>query len=178
MLKLQFPKLVKFICGFIYSSEESYQRIKNILQRKFGTVDFESRSIEFTFTDYYEKEMGKNLKRRFVSFRKLQHPERFISIKLFCLKLEKRFARDNKRLINVDPGYLNEAKLVLTTTKDFSHRIYLSKGVYTEVTLLFKKGDFCSLETTFPDYRTDTYKEIFHTIRDTYCQNLKDDHRR
>ncbi|MCF7907690.1 MAG: DUF4416 family protein [Candidatus Omnitrophica bacterium] len=176
MLKLQFPKPVKFICGFIYSTEKSYQQVKSILESKFGKVDFETQPIDFTFTDYYEEEMGKNLKRRFISFRKLQNPKRFTTIKLFCLKLEKKFALNNKRQINIDPGYLNEAKLVLTTTKDFSHRIYLDKGIYAEITLLFKDGAFCNLETTFPDYRTKTYKGIFHLIRDTYRQNLKNEY--
>lgn len=174
MLKLQFPKPVKFICGLIYSSEKSYQKVKSIFQKKFGPIDFESQLINFAFTNYYEKEMGPGLKRRFISFKKLQSPEHFVSIKLFCLELEKKFALDNKRLINIDPGYLNEARLVLTSTKDFSHRIYLNKGVYAEVTLRFKGNAFCSLETTFPEYRTDLCKSMFHSIRTSYRQNLED----
>lgn len=132
--------------------------------------------MDFTSTDHYEKEMGANLKRRFISFKKLQKPKRFAAIKLFCIKLERKFSSNNKRLINIDPGYINEAKLVLTTTKDFSHRIYLNKGIYAEVTLVFKEGNFSSLETTFPDYRTDTYRDIFHSIRDTYRKDLKNEH--
>ena len=78
MLELQFPQPVIFICAFIYSKEEVYQQTKTILQKKFGLVDLESPAIKFTFTDYYQKEMGSGLKRRFISFKKLQKPDRFV----------------------------------------------------------------------------------------------------
>jgi len=173
MLKLQFPESVKFICGFIYVEEKTYQQAKHILERKFGPIDYESQEINFNFTDYYQPEMGPGLKRRFISFKSLRLPEKFVSIKLFCVKLERKFASKGKRTVNIDPGYINEAKLVLTTTKDFSHRIYLGKGVFAEVTLSFKEGNFHHSLTTFPDYRTDLYKSIFNSIRKTYRQDLR-----
>ena len=173
MFTKQIPLPVKFICGFIYSQENIYLKTKAILEKRFGKIDFESQPIDFTFTNYYQPEMGQSLTRRFVSFKKLQKCEKFVDIKLFCLKIEKKYAPRGKRIVNIDPGYLNEAKLVLTTTKDFAHRIYLSKTIYAEVTLRFEKGAFCELETTFPDYRTDTYKEIFHSIRNIYHAQIK-----
>ena len=94
------------------------------------------------------------------------------------MKIEKKYVVEGKRKINIDPGYLNEAKLVLTTAKDFSHRIYLGKGVYAEVTLYFHKGKFCDFPTTFPDYRTRSYKDIFHSIRSIYRQNVKNGYQR
>ncbi len=173
MLKLNFPKPVKFISGFIYNNEKVYLETKKILSKKFGKTDYESNKINFDSTNYYYPEMGKPLFRKFLSFLHLKDPCQFIEIKLFCLKLEKKFAEKNLRIINIDPGYLNEAKLVLTTTKDFSHRIYLGKGVYAEVTLTFKGGGFSDLPTTFPDYRTDTYKDIFKKIRKIYITQTK-----
>ena len=161
MFTKQIPLPVKFISGFIYSKENTYLETKAILEKKFGKIDFESQPIDFTFTDYYNQEMGQPLTRRFLSFEKLQKCEKFVDIKLFCLKVEKKFAPGDRRIINIDPGYINEAKLVLTTTKDFSHRIYLGKGVYGEVTLRFEKGAFCELPTTFPDYRTDICNWLF-----------------
>ena len=175
MLKLQIPESVKFICGFIYAREGSYQQTRHVLERKFGPIDYESEKIDFSFTDYYQPEMGSGLKRCFISFKKLRSPEQFISIKLFCIKLEKKFAFKGKRSINIDPGYVNEAKLVLTTTKDFSHRIYLGKGIFAEVTLKFKEGSFQHSLTTFPDYRTDLYKDIFKAIRKAYRQDLSNE---
>jgi len=173
MLHLQPPLPVKFICTFIYSGENIYAKTKKILEKKFSKIDFESQLIDFNFTDYYYREMGKPLYRRFVSFEKLINPDQFVKIKLYCVKLEEKFAIDEKRIINIDPGYLNEAKLVLTTTKDFSHRIYLNHGVFAEVTLTFSEGKFCDLPTTFPDYRTKRYKDIFLKIRSIYQKNIK-----
>ena len=173
MFELRFPKPVKFICGFIYPENNPYQQVKKNLERKFGKIDFESQKITFNYTDYYQKEMGPDLLRRFISFRRLKLPQDLLKLKLFCLKLERKFAPDNKRRINIDPGYLNESKLVLATTKDFSHRLYLNKGIYAEVTLLFKDGNFSDLATTFPDYRTKEYKDIFMSMRLIYRQDLK-----
>ncbi|MCF7887354.1 MAG: DUF4416 family protein [Candidatus Omnitrophica bacterium] len=173
MLKLNFPKPVKFIAAFICTNNIIYQKTKKILTKKFGKIDYESNEINFNSTGYYNPEMGKSLFRRFISFKKLKDPAQFIKIKLFCLKLEKKFAKNNKRTINIDPGYIHEAKLVLATTKDFAHRIYLGKGIYAEVTLFYKDSYFQHLPTTFPDYRTDNYKNIFQQIRNIYIGQKK-----
>lgn len=177
------PLPVKFICGFIYSQTSVYNKALSILQNKFGQVDFESKIIPFNFTDYYKKEMGKDLLRRFISFKNLKNPADSVKIKLFCIKLEKKFSRYVRtglcacpsRTINIDPGYINEAKLVLTTTKDFHHRIYLNKGIFAEVTLSYNsdKKNFDDFSTTFPDYRTQKYKDIMLEIRNLYRKQLK-----
>lgn len=172
MLNINLPLPVKFFCGFIYAKEDSYQESKQIFINKFGSIDFESQAIEFTFTEYYKPEMGMPLWRKFISFKDLQDPDNFVGIKLDCIEIEKRFAKDNKRVVNIDPGYINEAKLVLTTTKDFSHRIYLSKGIFAEITLSFQNGEFRDYPTTFPDYRTKIYKDIFIKIRDLYRRQI------
>ena len=168
MLEFQSPLKVKFVCGLIFHTEGVYTGTKSTLEKKFGPIDMESEPIAFNFTDYYEKEMGKNLIRRFITFKKLQDPAAFVTIKRFCVKLEKKFSINHARRINIDPGYINESKLILTTTKDFSHRIYLGKGVFAEITLNYRGKGFKDHETTFPDYRTDTYKNIFLKIRETY----------
>lgn len=172
MLKFQIPLPVKFICGLIYKEENIYIKTKDTLQKKFGIIDFESEKIDFVFTDYYNSETGTPLYRRFISFKKLPAANRFIKIKLFCVKLEKKLSTRGRRKINIDPGYLNEAKLILMTTKDFYHRIYLDKGVYAEVTLHYRDGKFQDFPTTFPDYRSQNYKDIFLQIRRIYRQQL------
>jgi len=173
MLQIHLPLPVKFICGFIYSTEKIYQSTKKYLERKFGPIDFECERIDFTFTEYYHPEMGKPLSRRFVSFKNLRKSDQFVNIKLYCIKLEKKFALSLHRRINIDPGYVNEAKLILTTTKDFAHRIHLGKGIYAEVTLYYLKDCFSYVPTTFPDYRTPQYKKIFFDIRKIYRQQIR-----
>jgi hypothetical protein len=173
MLGLSRPKKCKLIFALIYSSEQAYKKARLSLAKKFGPIDFESSPIDFDFTDYYRQEMGSNLKRRFVCLKKLIEPRSIAKVKLFTVKLEKRLAILNKRRINIDPGYINEAKLVLSTTKDFSHRIYLDNNIFAEVTLLYKDGGFKNLPWTFPDYRTKAYKEILTKIRKIYKEDLK-----
>ncbi len=173
MLQIKLPLAVKLVCGFICSSEQNYKRSKNDLIKKFGEVDFETPPLVFNFTDYYASEMGQPLFRWFVAFKTLINPSRLAAIKLFSLKIEKKYAPGGKRTVNIDPGYLNAAKLVLATTKDFAHRIYLGKGIYAEVTLFFKQGKFRVLPTTFPDYRTSGYQDAFQSIRKIYCGQIK-----
>jgi len=175
MLRKQPPSTVKLICAFIYSREDIYERVITFLAQKYGKIDFQSPAIDFNFTDYYEPEMGKNLTRRFISFDKLVNADRLADIKDFCIKIEKKFAPAQKRRINIDPGYINEAKLVLATTKDFHHRIYLKNGIFAEITLAYsaKEKNFTDLSTTFPDYRTKEYKEILLHIRGLYRSRLK-----
>jgi len=117
--------------------------------------------------------MGKDLKRKFISFQKLIPPPRISEIKLFTNGIEKRFAKVNKRRINIDPGYLNSAKLVLATTKDFSHRIYLRKGIFAELTLFYEDKKFHPLKWTYPDYCSQPYYDILNRIRDIYVEQIK-----
>ncbi|MBN2482583.1 MAG: DUF4416 family protein [Candidatus Omnitrophica bacterium] len=173
MLTFHFPKKVKFICALIYQDETVYSKVKVLLERKFGALDFESKPILFDFTDYYCAEMGGGLTKRLVAFKKLQDAARFVQIKRSCVALETRYSRDTRRSINIDPGYLNEAHLVLTSTKDFYHRLYLGKGVFAEVTLYYAHRQFQDLPWTYPDYRTGAHKEMLMQIRNVYVGQIK-----
>ena len=95
--------------------------------------------MSFDFSSYYNPEMGQNLKRLWISFEKLFFSSELASIKVFTNSLEDSFAVNCKRQINIDPGYITPANVVLATTKDYSHRIYLDKGIYGEVTTIYKK---------------------------------------
>ena len=77
-----------------------------------------------------------------------------------------------RRRVNLDPGYVDQAKLVLATTKDRQHRLYLGRGIYGEVTLRFTGGRFEPWEWTYPDYRTPEYRVFFETVRRRYRQQL------
>ncbi|MBU0633530.1 MAG: DUF4416 family protein [Candidatus Omnitrophica bacterium] len=160
---------VKLIIGLI-GKEEIFNRVKKILIQKFGGIDFENPVLDFNFTDYYELEMGGNLKRQFLSFKRQILPDKVASIKIYTNSLEKRFsAAGGRRRVNIDPGYLTLSKLVLATTKDYQHRIYLGKGIFAEVTLRFKDKSFREWEWTYPDYRSREYIDIFNYIRNNLC---------
>jgi len=168
-----YPQHRKLIVGFIYKDEKDLKRVELILSRRYGPVDHRSPELSFTYTKYYEDEMGSNLKRRFVSFGRLLLTDRCWRVKLFTNRIESRFSAKGKRVINIDPGYITLGKLVLFTTKDYTHRLYLGDGIFGESTLQFKDGSFRAWEHTYPDYRTEEYIIYFNTVRDIYQKQLK-----
>ena len=164
---------VKLIIGFIFKEEGVCNKAKIFLERRFGKIDFESQTLPFIHTNYYEKEFGKDLKRRFVSFKKLISPLSLPKIKITTNKIEKKLSRGLNRLINIDPGYLDSSKLILASTKDYRHRIFLNKGIYAEVTLFYQNKAFKPWEWTYPDYKTPEYIAIFNQIREIYAKQVK-----
>lgn len=166
---------VKLVIGFIFKDEDVFNKTKTILEKKFGRIDFESKILSFDHTTYYEKELGKPLKRRFISFKRLISCQNLPKIKIITNRLENRLlTSQSNRTINIDPGYLNHAKLILASTKDYKHRIYLNQGIYAEVTLFYEAKSFRPWEWTYPDYKTDEYIAIFNLMREIYVKQVKD----
>ncbi len=163
---------VKLFSGFIFSEQPVLARAVASLRKRFGPPDLESPAIDFLHTSYYEKEFGPGLKKKFISFGKLVPAGALLRAKLFTNALESRSARDGRRLINIDPGYLTLPKVVLATTKDFCHRIYMDKGIYEEVTLVFRGGSFQPWEWTYPDFRTPEYIAFFNQLRSIYARQI------
>lgn len=161
------PTKAKLIIGMFSNDESLFKKAQKELEKKYGKVDFESGLLDFNFTDYYQKELGENLKKKFISFKKMIDYDDLPDIKISTNKIEDKFIKKGRRKINIDPGYLTLAKLVLATTKDHVHRIYLYKGIYAEVTLHYKNKSFRPWSWTYPDYRSRKYREIFEQIRNT-----------
>ncbi|MDD5079255.1 MAG: DUF4416 family protein [Candidatus Omnitrophica bacterium] len=172
MGKIIKPQPVKLILALIFRDKLSYSKTLRILSKKFGRVDFESPVFNFNVTDHYEKEIGRDLFRRFISFNKLIPPEALSRIKILTNKIEKKLSCKKGRTVNIDPGYLDMAKLVLATTKDYMHRIYLGRGIYAEITLSYQGKSFRPWDWTYPDYRTDAYIRLFNHIRHIYAQQI------
>ena len=168
------PHPVKLIVGFIYKDRSTLEKTESILKRHYGSLDFQSKILPFTHTDYYKVEFGPGLKRKFISFKSLIFPQKLAAIKVFTNSIEKKFSINSRRLINIDPGYIDLPKLVLASAKDFSHRIYIGQGIHAEVTLSYQGKAFKCHEWTFPDYRTPEYIEIFTKIREIYFKQVRD----
>lgn len=164
---------VKLIIGFIYKDASIFQKAKALLEKKFGPPDFESDKIPFSHTGYYEPEMGKSLARSFIGFKKLIAPQRLSRIKLLTNKIENKFSKRGLRQVNIDPGYLELSKLILASTKDYFHRIYLDKGIFAELTLIYRGQTFQPLEWTYPDYGSGEYITIFNRMRAIYAKQIK-----
>lgn len=178
MARPKAPKPVKLLVGLLGSDVDLLRRARQLLTKQYGPVDLESSIWPFDQTDYYEAEMGPDLRRWFLTFVEPISPEQIAEIKRSTNELEERIAGDAllpdiARPVNIDPGYLNLHKLVLATTKDAGHRIYLGRGIYAEVTLRFANGAWRAHPWTYPDYQRAEALEFFATARDQY----KDDPR-
>jgi hypothetical protein len=169
-----FSKKVKLFCGIIFSDEHIKQDSFHALENKFGKIDFISDTMPFDFSSYYNPEMGQNLKRLWISFENLIFSSALASIKVFTNSLEDSFAVNCKRQINIDPGYITPANVVLATTKDYSHRIYLDNGIYGEVTTIYKKNGYIKLPWSYPDYLSDIATKFLLEARQTLISHLKE----
>ncbi len=165
---------VQLFCGIIFAPQTPLEEIRAGLQASLGAIDFESSVFPFNFTDYYKPEMGGGLKRIFFAFDRLVPPDDIVYIKNKTNELEKQYIRHGARgrTVNLDPGYITLAKMVLATTKDYNHRIYLRDGIFAEITLNFKKPSFEPYPWTYPDYQTPEYIDFFNTLRERYKRKL------
>jgi hypothetical protein len=168
---------VKLICGFIFCDQDILRLAVERLQVRLGVIDLYSEIFPFIHTDYYTREMGSGLSRLFVAFRRLIRCEQLPEIKILTNGLEENLALDSakglRRRINIDPGYLEASKLVLASTKNFSHRIYLGRGIYGEVTLRYRANRFEPLDWTYPDYQDIHLLDFLKQARRLYMDRIR-----
>ncbi|HAW49842.1 TPA: DUF4416 domain-containing protein [bacterium] len=176
MGKIQEPKKAKLVVGMISQDYSLFEKVDTALSEKFGEIDIKSCIFPFDYTSYYNEEMGEGLKRKFVAFKRLIDQDVLPEIKLWTNEFEVFFSLNGKRRVNIDPGYITERKLVLASTKDSYHRIYLGRGIYGEITLYFHNGKFLDFPWTYPDYREDKTKEFLIAARKIYLKERKKDY--
>jgi hypothetical protein len=137
---------------------------------RYGSIRFASPPFDFTETDYYTPTMGPGLKKQFLVFEQLVDPASLAGVKRETNDWEADYAAGGQhaepRPLNLDPGYITPAKLVLASTKDHAHRISLRDGIFAEVTLVYRQRKWCPLEWTYPDYRRDDYQQFFTQCRE------------
>jgi hypothetical protein len=177
MWELQNPKPVKLIIGILAANETALAAAVKAISKSFGVIDLTSDVWPFTQTDYYKDELGPNALRQFVTLEKLIDPGKLAQIKHDTNSLEQQLADSLKlslpRPVNLDPGFIEPSKLILASTKNFSHRIYIGNKMFAEVTLMYEKGNWRHFEYTFPDYRQSCYQNFFTKIRTRLLEQLK-----
>ena len=173
------PLPVKAIIGVLTADPNLLPTVYTELARRLGPIDYTSELMPFKSTAYYEAEMGPDIQRQFISFERLIDAGTLAEMKLFTNEVEQVFAikksKGAARRVNLDAGYICLAKLVLGSTKDHAHRIYLSDGIYAEITLRFYRRTFQPWEWSYPDYRLPTYITIFNHIRKIYRNQLENE---
>lgn len=168
------PKPAKLIASLISRWDDLIHLALEVMTERLGPIDYKGPLLPFTFTAYYHREMGEGLVRRLVSFEELIMPDYLPSIKLWTNDLEGLFSQNGKRRVNIDPGYLNQHHLILATTKEAPHRPYLGKGIYADLTLVYRYGKLEPLWWTYPDYASQELREILEGIRHRYLKQLKE----
>ncbi|MCX8069708.1 MAG: DUF4416 family protein [Thermodesulfovibrionales bacterium] len=159
------PQKVMLFCALLYGDEEIFWKTLKVLETNFGEIAFYSPALKWDFSTYYQKELGDNLKRRYLFFVNLIEPDSLSKIKITTNSIEQDFCINGNRSVNIDPGYITPAKVVLASTKDYSHRIYLSDGIYGEITLIYQKGAFHPHINTYRDYCSKEHQFYFHIGR-------------
>lgn len=161
--------MVKLIIAIMYpkNKKKIYNLTKIYLEKKFDKIEKESRPYNFDkFTKYYQKEMGKNLIKRFIIFKKPIKKDNLAKIKLFTTKIEKKYSKNNKRQINLDPGYLTKTDLVLASfKKGTNYKKKISKKVYAHTILEFKGNEVITFWHTFPDYGVKQNQKFFIKVK-------------
>ena len=168
---------VKFFVGMLSAYPSAFTDAESALVEAFGPVDLRSDLFAHEFTEYYRDEMGHPLVRLFISFERLIGPDQLAAIKRLTNEVENRMAATSEwpvaRPMNLDPGYIAPSKLVLASTKDFSHRIHIAGGIYAEVTLRYVRGVWREHEWTYPDFRTVAYHAFFTKVRSRLMEQRK-----
>ncbi len=171
------PSPVKLIVGILAADERCRQAAVETVAAEFGAMDLLSEVWPFTQTDYYRDETGEHILRQFVSFETCIDPGKLAAIKhrtnAMEVELAARLNYGLSRPVNLDPGIIEPSKLVLASTKNFAHRIYIGQNMYAEVTLMFHQGHWQSFPFTFPDFRPERYHPFLSKVRERLVEQRR-----
>jgi len=174
---ISLPEPVKAVCGVLFHSGVELASVEEALAPAFGAVDLRSDVWDFDFTTHYESETGPNIQRALLAFDELMDPGHLAAAKVHTNQLELDLAAvldcDAPRPVNLDPGYVDLARLVLASARDRDHRVYLGRGIYGEATLRYCRGRLEPWEWTYPDYRTGPYLAFFEQVRARYVEQRR-----
>lgn len=163
------PEAALLFTGTLYNAPEIFEKAKKVLRENFGEILHISPAMPWDYSNYYKDELGWPLYRSFIFFKNIIDPVTIADIKLKAIEIERYFSRNDRRQINLDPGYLTLSKVVLTSTKNYAHRIYLGKGIYGEVTLIYRDKTYNPHLYTYRDYKDNI--NIFMKVRG-FLKNL------
>jgi hypothetical protein len=167
------PKPVRYFASIIYREGGMIPEVEGELIALLGNIVLRTDPVIFLHTTYYEREMGKDLLRYFLLFKPLRDREELSSVKLATNDIETSTLEEGMRTINIDPGYIALEHVILATTKGFAHRIYLGKGIFGDLTLMYSGGTFKPLPWTYPDYGSAEMISLLNCWREDYKGDLR-----
>ena len=158
------------VVGVLYKEDAFFAKAVSLLQKKFGPC-YEGVSYLFSFTDYYEDEMGSDLKKKFIVFEMPVEISELASAKVFTNALEDSFRVNGRRPVNLDPGYLTPKELVLASVKKKPYKKDIGNGIYAHTVLEFEWDSVKTFFHTFPDFRTELVQDYFLGLLKTKLLN-------
>jgi len=168
------PEKVLLISSLFSPERGVIDRAIDQLSKTYGSLQWISPEMLFDRTRYYAREMGWPLYRRFVCFEELISPETLVDVKVTTNAIEGGYLIQGNRQVNIDPGYISAERLVLATGKNYVHRVYIGKGIYADLTLVFMRGSFRPLEWTYGDYSAPEMIAYFNELRSAYMEKLRE----
>ncbi|MDG2222567.1 MAG: DUF4416 family protein [Rubripirellula sp.] len=177
MSETRFIEPVVRFCGVITRHPESHDWAIETLSQQWGNVLLESPPIAFEAGGYYTSTMGAGLQKRLVALEGFQDPGGLADWKHQTNQWERDYAGQSEhaeqRPLNLDPGYLTQAKLVLATTKDRDHRLYLRDGMFAEVTLTYVGKRWNHHRWSYPSYRSEEVAQFASDCRQQLRKHLQ-----
>lgn len=172
------PRVTPLV-AMLSSNPAHFEAARVQLEKLLGPVELVSPIFSFQPTMYYAQSMGTDLKRCFFAFERFADPGEMATWKIAANQLEAELkaalAPDGvpNRPVNIDPGYVTGSKLLLASTKDYPHRIYLRDGIYAEITITFRSGKWISHKMTFPDFESGIYDSFLTLVRDGHVRKSR-----
>lgn len=160
--------MVKFFVAVLYSKKEIYDKTILLLKEKFGEIIIEGKPYDFDFTDYYSEEMGKDLLKRFVVFKKEIDKKELSQIRKVTGEIEDKFRVNVKRQINLDPGYISDKEVVLASVKKKDFKENIGNGIFAHKIYSFENNKVKIFFHTFPDYKVEENKKFFLDIKNKF----------
>lgn len=173
MSRPQAPKPAKLVIGLLLNQKSLVTEICADLEDSFGKIEMLSDWMDFNYTDYYAPEMGRPLYRRMLVFKSLIEQQALAGIKVATNEIEKHYAVNGQRQVNIDPGYLLYERFVLATGKNYAHRIYIGEHIYADLTLIYERGTYRPLPWTYPDYADTKMISFLTEVREKYGADLR-----
>lgn len=164
---------VKLITGVLYPTQESLDWTRNELRNLWGEEELISKPWVFDMTDYY-KDISPSLFRSFISYKGLRSAADIVDWKISSCQIEKKSG--SSRIVNIDPGYIDGARLALASTKDHAHRVYIRDGIHVEITLRYQNKKWKPFDCTFPDFASGLYDDFLSEVRNAWLTDMKNAH--
>ena len=170
---INIPPPVQFFASVIFRDSGILSALESALSQAVAPIEEKTGVVSFSQSDYYCPEMGESLLRYFLLFTPLRGRDALAEVKIETNRIEAIHSEDGRRSVNIDPGYIALEQMVLATTKGYTHRIYLGKGIFADLTLAFENGTYHGLPWTYPDYGGQELISLLNGWRERYKRKLR-----